>query len=190
MIYDYQIDGVPLRTGDLICTTDGGSVPVGGEIWRLIGQLIPGEVDHVVVYVGPDGLCVEAGAKLCVTQFTIPGDTWDSQKMFAQRGPLIDEFYGVAYPLAGKGIADAEQVRIRESVARYCLKQARERKPYNVNFANSGTETAFYCSQLAYKAYLRKGIDLNTGRGVPQLPGTESIIFPQEIWSGCKHKRP
>jgi uncharacterized protein YycO len=56
-------------------------------------------------------------------------------------------------------------------------------------FLDSMTEDAFYCSQLAYKAYLREGIDLNTGKGIQNFPGMESIIFPQEIWSGCKHER-
>jgi uncharacterized protein YycO len=51
------------------------------------------------------------------------------------------------------------------------------------------TEDAFYCSQLAYKAYLKEGIDLNTGKGVPHFPGMESIVFPQEIWSGCEHEK-
>ena len=32
---------------------------------------------------------------------------------------------------------------------------------------NSRTEKAFYCSQLAYKAYLKQGINLNTGKGIP-----------------------
>ncbi len=57
------------------------------------------------------------------------------------------------------------------------------------NFLNSNTEKAFYYSQLAYKAYKRNGIDLNTGKGVSKIPGTKSIIFPQEIWSGCAHKK-
>jgi len=189
MVYDYEIGGVPMRTGDLICTTDGGGPLVGGEVWRLIGQLIPGPVDHIVIYVGPDGLCVEAGARLRVISFEASGNTWDARKMVRQRGPLIDAFYGVAYPLADKGMSAAKEAGVRESVAQYCLKQAQAGKPYNIDFLNSATQNAFYCSQLAYKAYLRKGIDLNTGKGVPNLPGTESIIFPQEIWSGCKHKR-
>ena len=56
-----------------------------------------------------------------------------------------------------------------------------------MNFLDSDTEEAFYCSQLLYRAYLPHGINLNTGMDVPNIPGTDSIIHPQEIWSGCAH---
>ena len=61
-------------------------------------------------------------------------------------------------------------------------------KPYNLNFLNAETEEAFYCSQLAYKAYQQIGIDLNTGLTMEQLPGTNAIIYPQEIWNGFSHR--
>jgi uncharacterized protein YycO len=102
---------------------------------------------------------------------------------------LIDQFYGVAYPLMGRGITEVEEIIIRRDVAAFCLTQAEARKPYNLNYLNSDTENAFYCSQLPYLAYLRHEIDLNSGLGVPNLIGTDSIIFPQEIWSGCYHQR-
>jgi uncharacterized protein YycO len=70
------------------------------------------------------------------------------------------------------------------------LTQAALQKPYNINYLDSQTEDAFYCSQLAYQAYLRHGIDLNTGLSIPNLKGTESIIYPQEMWAGCFHRRP
>jgi uncharacterized protein YycO len=106
-----------------------------------------------------------------------------------RRGPFADVLYGVAYPLASGDIDPARAVEIREDVAAYCLRQAELRKPYNLNFFKSSTEDAFYCSQLAYKAYLRKGIDLNTGAKVLNIPGTKSIILPQEIWDSCKHQK-
>jgi uncharacterized protein YycO len=109
--------------------------------------------------------------------------------MEAERGPLLDNLYGVAYPLAGLSLSNEEEAGIRKRVATYCLRQAAARKPYNLIFLDSGTENAFYCSQLAYKAYLREGIDLNTSKGLPCLPGMHSIVFPQEIWSGCEHAR-
>ncbi len=28
------------------------------------------------------------------------------------------------------------------------------------------------------------------GKGVPCIPGTCSIVFPQEVWDGCAHRRP
>jgi hypothetical protein len=185
MVHEYRIEGLKVRTGDLICTTDGGGGDLKGQFWRVIGKLLPGDVDHIVVYVGPEGRCVEAGAKGAVIEFEVPGTTWDSRAMTGQRGMLIDEFYGVAYPLQGRGSDSSREDLIREGIARYCLEQVG--KPYNMNFLDSSTERAFYCSQLAYKAYLPQGIDLKTGVGIPEIPFTDRIIFPQEIWSGCFH---
>ncbi len=190
MIYSYEINGLRVETGDLICTTNTGGDSVPGQFWRLVGMLIPGPVDHIAIYVGPGGRCVEAGARFRVITFNVKNNIWDANKMVRARGLLMDSFYGVAYPLAGKSTAQQKKLKIRENIARYCLKQAKAKKPYNLNFLNSKTEKSFYCSQLAYRAYLRNGINLNTGKGAPKIPGTESIIFPQEIWSGCSHKRP
>ncbi|OHB67454.1 MAG: hypothetical protein A2Y76_14605 [Planctomycetes bacterium RBG_13_60_9] len=188
-VHTHQIDGLTVRTGDLICTSTGGKSMFTGFLWRAFGMVIPGAVDHIAVYVGPGGRCVEAGAKLRVITFDVTGNTWDESKMSKQRGPLFDALYGVAYPLAGRSLSREEEARIRRGVASYCLKQAEAKKPYNPVFTESMTENAFYCSQLAYKAYLGQGLDLNTGQGVPHIPGTDSIVFPQEIWSGCEHER-
>jgi hypothetical protein len=187
MVHTYQIEGLKIQTGDLICTIDGGGDDIKGQFWRLIGKLLPGKVDHTVVYVGPGGRCVEAGAKGTVIVFEITGSTWNPEAMTDQRGMLIDKIYGVAYPLEEKGLNEGQIESMRENVAKYCLDQIG--KPYNINFLDSSTEAAFYCSQLAYKAYLNVGIDLNTGIGVPDIPGTAGIIFPQEIWSGSVHRQ-
>ena len=77
-------------------------------------------------------------------------------------------------------------IEARSLVAQYCLAQLG--KPYNLNFLNAETEQSFYCSQLAYKAYKQIGIDLNTGLAMEQLPGTNEIIYPQEIWNGFNHR--
>ena len=53
MAYSFAINGLALKTGDLICTVDGGGPVIPGEFWRLIGKIIPGEVDHIVIYIGP-----------------------------------------------------------------------------------------------------------------------------------------
>lgn len=188
-IHTYKIDGLTVRTGDLICTSTGGHSMPGGLLWKLSGDLIYGEVDHIVVYVGPGGRCVEAGAKFRVVTFDVVDNTWDALKMTDTRGYILDNLYGVAYPLAGRSLTREEENRIRESVARYCLRQAEAKKLYNPIFIDSKTENAFYCSQLAYKAYLKEGIDLNTNKGVPDVPGMESIVFPQEIWMGCEHEK-
>ena len=189
-VHTYQIDGLTVRTGDLICTntTEVDSV-FGGLFYRLFGMLIPGDIDHIAVYVGPGGRCVEAGAKYRVITFNIKDNTWDCSKMTEERGPILDNLYGIAYPLAGLSLSTEEEAAIRKSVAMYCIRQAEANKLYNAMFLDSMTEDAFYCSQLAYKAYLKEGIDLNTGKGVPHFPGMESIVFPQEIWNECKHER-
>jgi hypothetical protein len=64
----------------------------GGLFLFLFGQLIYGDVDHIAVYVGPGGRCVEAGAKYRVVTFEIAENTWDAEKMTDDRGYLIDSF--------------------------------------------------------------------------------------------------
>jgi hypothetical protein len=189
-VYAYTIDGLTVRTGDLICTTNGNRSVGPGQFWFLIGVILPGDVDHIVVYIGPGGRCVESGAKGRVIEFNVMNNTWNANEMVDQRGPLIDTFYGVAYPLAGRQLSDEEESDIRSSVAEFCLEHVKKKTPYNLNFTNSKTEDAIYCSQLAYLAYLKNGIDLNTEKGIPRIPGSESIILPEEIWNSCEHERP
>ena len=172
MIYTYQIEGLTLQTGDIICTMNGKPDILPGEFWRLVGRLVPGDVDHVAIYLGPDGRCVESGSRGVIT-YHAHGGAWDT-------------FYGVAYPLEGLELSEEEEGHMRMAVAQYCLSQLG--RPYNLNFLNAETEEAFYCSQLAYKAYQQVGINLNTGLAMEQLPGTNAIIYPQEIWGGCAHR--
>ena len=186
MIYTFQIEGIALQTGDIICTMNGKPDILPGEFWRIVGRLVPGDVDHVAVYLGPNGLCAEAGARGVIT-FDVPNDHWDTERMARQRGLLFDTFYGVASPLDGLPLSETEELEMRTQIARYCLEQVG--KPYNLNFLNPEQEDAFYCSQLAYKAYQQVGMDLNTGLAMEQLPGTNGIIYPQEIWNGFSHSR-
>ena len=185
MVYTYQIEDITLQTGDVICTTNGKPDILPGEFWRLIGRLVPGDVDHVAIYLGPDGRCIEAGARGVIT-FDVPNGHWDTESMARQRGLLFDSFYGVASPIDRLQVSDDEEFELRSRVAEYCLAQLG--KPYNLNFLNAETDDAFNCSQLAYKAYQQIGIDLNTGLAMEQLPGTNAIIYPQEIWSGFSHR--
>ncbi len=187
-IHSYIIDGLPLQTGDIICTVDGGDQIVSGQFWRLVGKLIPGAVDHIIIYTGPNGLCVEANGEGVVT-IEVTNNTWDSMALLDKRGGLIDSLYGIVYPLQNIEVQESRIEEIRLEVAEYCLRQASLNKGYNLNFFDSNTEESFYCSQLAYKAYLRFGINLNTGKGVPNLFGTDNIIFPQEIWEGFYHRK-
>jgi len=185
MIYTYQIEGIPLQTGDIICTMNGKPDILPGQFWWLVGRLVPGDVDHVAIYTGPEGRCVEAGAH-GVIKFTVFKGLWDAQRMARRRGHLFDTFYGIASPLDGLRLLEEEEHILRAKVAEYCLAQVG--KPYNLNFLKSDTEEAFYCSQLAYKAYQQIGINLNTGLAMEQIPGTNAIMYPQEIWDGSSHR--
>ncbi|MHC4694974.1 MAG: hypothetical protein ACYS67_19760 [Planctomycetota bacterium] len=91
-VHTYTIDELTVRTGDLICTNTGRQSMPGGLFLFLFGQLIYGDVDHIAVYVGPGGRCVEAGAKYRVVTFEIAENTWDAEKMTDDRGYLIDSF--------------------------------------------------------------------------------------------------
>jgi cell wall-associated NlpC family hydrolase len=146
---------------------------------------VPGDVDHVAIYLGPNGRCVEAGARGVIT-FDVPNGHWNTERMALQRGLLFDTFYGVTSPIDGLGLSENEEFEIRRRIAEYCLAHAG--KPYNLNFLNAEMDEAFYCSQLAYKAYQQIGIDQNTGLAMEQLPGTNAIIYPQEIWNGFSHR--
>lgn len=188
MIYSYSINDIPVITGDIICVTDGGAPVFAGQFWKFLGKLVPGDIDHIVIYLGPDGCCVESGPEGVIT-FTVEHGHWDTLAMRRQRHGIIDSFFGVAYPLKRDERSETEQTRIRENVAEFCLAQATARKPYNLNYFDPKRTDAFYCSQLAYLAYLPFGINLNTNIGVPDIPGTESIVYPQEIWEGCVHTK-
>ncbi len=185
MVYTYEIEGIPVQTGDIICTMNGKPDILPGEFWRLIGRLVPGDVDHVAIYIGPNGRCAEAGARGVIT-FDVPNGRWDTERMALQRGLLFDTFYGIAAPLDEIGLSENEEFEMRTLVAEYCLAQVG--KPYNLNFLNAETDQAFYCSQLAYKAYEKVGLNLNTGLAMEQLPGTNAIVYPQEIWNGFNHR--
>jgi hypothetical protein len=186
-IYQHTFNGVPVTTGDIICTRNGAPAGIVGAMWQAIGRLVPGEIDHCAIYIGPDGRCIESGARGVIT-FDMPDERWDSPRMNETRW-LMDSFHGVAYPLAGRGIARDQEAAIRADVAAFCLEQAASGKPYNPIFFASSLEAAFYCSQLIYVAYRRHGIDLNSGRGAPKIAVADSIVFPQEIWESCHRVR-
>ena len=185
MVYTYQIEGIAIQTGDIICTMNGKPDILPGEFWRFVGRLVPGDVDHVAIYLGPSGRCVEAAAR-GVNKFTVFDGRWNTERMARRRGLLFDTFYGIVSPIDQLEVSEEEGAEMRARVAKYCLAQVG--KPYNLNFPNAETEEAFYCSQLAYKAYQQIGVNLNTGLAMEQLPGTNTIVFPQEIWEGFSHK--
>jgi hypothetical protein len=188
MVHSYEIAGLPVQTGDILCTAVGDEKLLSGLAWRAFGVLVPGPIDHVALYVGPGGRCVESGPAGVVVYDTLERN-WGAQPMARERAWLTDTLYGVAYPLAGRGLSAEEEVRIRNAVAAYCLAQAAADRPYNVNFLNSSTEKSFYCTHLVYQAYLHCGIDLNGEQHFLGLEGPDGLILPQEIWEACEHRR-
>jgi len=184
VINDHSYDGLPVQTGDIICTQNGQPRSLAGQFWYAVGRLVPGEIDHVAVYVGPSGRLVEAGVG-GVIAYVMPGDTWDALAA-RQARHMRDTLIGIAYPLAGLDLSPGEEAPIRDSVAAFCLAQVG--KLYNPIYPLVETDDWFYCSQLVYRAYQAHGIDLNSNRGVPRGPGLDQIIFPEEIWQGCPHR--
>lgn len=186
-IYNHSFNGISVQTGDILCTRNGEEGNLFAQFWRLMGLLVPGEIDHCAIYLGPGGRCVESAAKGVIT-FEMPGEYWQPGARARKRG-LHDVLVGVAYPLEGRGYSPNEQRRIRLGVTTYCEEKAVKRSPYNLNFFNPETDGAFYCSQLVYKAYLEQGVDLNTNEGIPFAPVLDKVVFPQEIWEACEHRR-
>jgi hypothetical protein len=192
-VYSYVINGLPVQTGDILCTQNGAvdeNYPEAirpGEFWQWVSQFVPGDVDHVAIYIGPDGRCIEASGR-GVISFMVEEGWWNAPRMMDERGRFLDTFYGVAYPLEGRGLPLEEERRLRLEVAVYCLAQIG--KPYNLNLLNPEQDNSFYCSQLVYKAYQPYGINLNSNPEIRVLPGTQRIVYPQEIWEACYHRRP
>ena len=151
------------------------------------GALIPGEIDHCALYVGPNGRFVEADIH-GVTVLTMRGNHWDSHSLVRKR-LFVDTLVGVAYPLQGRGLAPQEELRIRESVAEYCLAEATVRKPFNFNFFNATKPNRTYCSQLIADAYRSQGIELNSKLAVPRLSIFRRAVFPEALWAGSPHCR-
>lgn len=187
MLHDHLIDGLPVRTGDVLCLRDGTDRTLYGRVWQAIGALVPGEVDHCVLYVGPGGRFVEANV-YGVSVLDMPGATWNAHALVRKR-ILLDSLVGIAYPLSGRGLQPAEEDRIRLAVANYCLAQAAANRPFNFDLFNANRPDRTYCSQLIAEAYRGEGIELDTNIGVPTAPIFAHAVFPQELWNGCVHRR-
>ncbi len=187
MIYEYAIDGLPMRTGDVLCMRDGTQRGFFGRLWTAIGALVPGEIDHCALYIGPDGRFVEAAAR-GVSVLTMPGDHWDAQLLAGKR-LFVDTLVGVVYPLAGRELAQTEENRIRESVAAICLDQAAADKPFNFNLFDATNPERTYCSQLIAEAYRREGIELDGKQGVPRSRIFRRAVFPEALWNSSPRRR-
>ncbi len=189
MIYTHIINGLTIKTGDILCTSNGTDDNWYGWLWQLIGYLIPGKIDHVIVYVGPGGRFVEAGAG-GVIEFEMPGTKWDAAQVVDLR-LFVDTLIGVAYPLQGLDLTAAEEEQIRLTVAAYCLDHVG--KPYNANFLKVVTNEAFYCSQLAYLAYREAGIDIGVTpvalleEDSTEVESTPLLVLPTALLDNCEH---
>ena len=189
MIHTHTFNNLTVQTGDILCTRDGTDHNWFGRFWHMIGYLGPGRIDHAILYVGPGGRCIEAGGK-GVIEFDMPGTSWDSPQVAATR-LLQDTLVGVAYPLRNLQLSQQEETRIRTGVADYCLSHIG--KPYNVNFLNTVTDAAFYCSQLIYLAYRECGIDLAVApvRTVTDPAGmkeTPLLLLPTAFLTNAPHQ--
>lgn len=187
MLHDHIFDGLPLRPGDVLCLRDGSDRSVYGRVWSAIGALVPGEIDHCALYAGPAGRCVEANV-YGVRVIDMAGDHWDAHALVRERF-LLDTLVGVAYPLAGRGLSDSEECRIREAVVAYCIEQEAAGRPFNFNLLDATNSARTYCSQLIAEAYRREGIELDSNTGVPTHRVFSRAVFPQELWNGCPHRR-
>jgi hypothetical protein len=189
MIHTHNYNGLPVQTGDILCTKDGTDHNWLGRFWGWVGYLVPGLIDHAIVYLGPGGRCVEAAAK-GVLEFHMPGDRWDAPRV-ADIRLLHDTLVGVAYPFQELNLSQQEEERIRSGIAAYCLEKVG--KPYNANFLNTVTDEAFYCSQLIYLAYRKFGIDLGVSPvRLTSEPTTSEeaplLILPTTLLNNSPHR--
>lgn len=175
MIYEHMLNGRKLRTGDVVFTKDGTN-SIYSLGFMVLGELVPGDVDHCALFIGPGGMCVEAGIHGVITFDA--GDTWNSDEMFKTRG-LVDTFHSATSILAGKGMTPEQEDAVRIFVRAYVLGCVG--KPYNINFLDPDNERAIYCSQLVYLAYKKVGIDLNVGNSGVMGKWFDKVIFPEEI---------
>lgn len=90
---------------------DGAEATWRGRIWTLVGSLIPGEVDNMLMYVGPGSRFVESGP-IGVVTFEVPEPNLDSVSLRKQRG-FRDRLHGVVYAVANRGLSFEEQVRVQ-----------------------------------------------------------------------------
>jgi hypothetical protein len=186
VIYTHSFNGVTAKTGDILFTHDGDEGSLFGRCWKLIGRVFPGEFSHAALYVGPGVRFVESAARgVEVVEFA--SDSWDAVNHGKER-LLVDQLIGIGDPIAGRGISAKQEIETRENVVAYCLRQASNEKAYNFNVFNPETDGAFYCSQLAYKAYKTQGIDLHPQTEKDANSPLAAIVFPEELWNACKAK--
>jgi hypothetical protein len=183
MIFEESLEGRPVRSGDIIATVDGGEGSFSGALFKLLGVMIPGKPDHIVLYLGPDGICIEAGPK-DVNLFRFFDGKWDAHRMERQRG-IVDKLYGVGSLVPKTAAGTFAEDAARRTVRAFLLEQAG--KPYNWDFLDPDQEEAYYCSQLAYAAYWCVGVNLNvSAEGSLHPKFLNRIVTPGEVWNSVR----
>lgn len=185
-LHTFRFRGIEVCTGDVLCTTDGLPGSAYGRFWQAVGWLMPGAIDHCVIYTGPGGRCVEAGGN-GVIAYEMDAD-WDASPL-AKRRALLDRLHGAVFPLAESSLAPDELRRVRLGIANYALDEAAKGAPYNYNFFDTVTTRRYYCSQLVYQAYAANGITLPRAAGADRGRLLGRVAFPREIWNGSPNQR-
>jgi len=186
VIHRYRIQGVPVLTGDILCTRDGDSKGLIGAFWKALGSVVPGEIDHCALYLGPGTRFIEADAR-GVSVLSMPGQRWDAEALFHRR-LFVDTFVGVAYPLHGLRIPQRQQGRVRLSIANYCLAQHAAGKAFNFNLLDATNPRRTYCSQLIIEAYRSQGIHLDGRRETRRTSILRHAVLPDALWRGSPHR--
>jgi hypothetical protein len=176
MVFEETLEGKTIRTGDIVGTVDGGA-SLYGFLFKIIGDTIPGRPDHVAVYLGPDGICVEAGPR-GVNLFRFFDARWDTERMLGQRG-IVDSLYGLGDLVEGRVPDTVSEKIIRSKIRHYVLEHIG--KPYNLMFRDPDGEKSFYCSQLVYSVYRKVGIVIPFGSLHPTFH--DPIITPEDVWN-------
>jgi hypothetical protein len=175
MVFQETINGRLLTTGDILFTRDGPN-SIYSMGCTAFGERVAGETDHCLLYLGPAGLCVEAGIHGVIVFKA--GGSWNSEQMFLTRG-LVDTFHAATSVLAGRGLTAAQENEVRIFVRGYVLGSVK--KPYNFDLIDPDKEKALYNSQLVYLAYGKAGIDLHGFSTVLSGRRSARVILPKDI---------
>lgn len=184
MVFQETIHGRLVTTGDIIFTREGPN-SIYSMGCTALGERPPGEADHCLLYLGPAGLCVEAGINGVITFEA--GGSWNAEQMFMSRG-LVDTFHAASSLLAGRGLGAEQEIAVRAFVRGYALGCVH--KPYNLKLTDLYDEKALYCSQLVYLAYRGAGIELHAAGTVLSGRRPVQLVLPANILENSVVIRP
>ncbi len=175
MVFQETIHGRSLKTGDVIFTRDGPN-SIFSMGCTVLGERVAGEADHCLLYLGPSGLCVEAGGHGVIAFDAKPA--WNAEPMLLSRG-IVDTFHTASSVLAGRGLSAAQENAVRILVRGYALGSVS--KAYNLRLLDLNNEKALYSSQLVYLAYANAGVELRGVTTVTSGRRAVQVILPRDI---------